>query len=70
MPRSNKMPRFEPEAEEADWYAAPAGRRQTQCEFERAIKTGALTANATGLKIAAPIRRRSQRCSPERSATA
>ena len=27
-------------AAEADWYATPQGRRQTQREFERAIKSG------------------------------
>jgi hypothetical protein len=26
--------------EETDWYASPAGRRQTQREFERALKKG------------------------------
>jgi hypothetical protein len=52
MPReSSKMPAFKSEAEEADWYGTPAGRRQTQREFERAIRSGALMANATGLKI-------------------
>jgi predicted DNA binding CopG/RHH family protein len=33
MPRKSK-------AEEADWYASPEGRRQTQREFERALKAG------------------------------
>jgi hypothetical protein len=28
--------------EETDWYASPAGRRQTQREFERALKNGTL----------------------------
>jgi hypothetical protein len=27
---------------ETDWYASPAGRRQTQREFERALKNGTL----------------------------
>jgi cytosine/adenosine deaminase-related metal-dependent hydrolase len=27
---------------EADWYATPQGRRQTQREFERALKSGTL----------------------------
>ncbi len=32
----------EAEASEAAWYATPEGRRQTQREFERAVKGGAL----------------------------
>ncbi len=28
--------------EEADWYATPEGRRQTQREFEKALRNGAL----------------------------
>jgi hypothetical protein len=28
--------------EEADWYASPQGRRQTQREFERALKNSTL----------------------------
>jgi len=28
--------------EDADWYANPEGRQQTQREFERALKTGTL----------------------------
>jgi len=28
--------------DEADWYASPEGRRQTQREFERALKNGTL----------------------------
>jgi hypothetical protein len=41
MPRkSDKMPNFKTEAEEAAWYATPGGRRQTQREFERALKDG------------------------------
>ena len=39
------------EAEEADWYAAPQGRRQTQREFARALRTGTLR-RSPGLKIA------------------
>jgi hypothetical protein len=29
-------------AEEIDWYASPEGRRQTQREFEKALKDGTL----------------------------
>ena len=41
MPRKSKA---EPEsrATEAAWYTTPEGRRQTQREFERALKQGAL----------------------------
>jgi ABC-type branched-subunit amino acid transport system substrate-binding protein len=45
------MPNFKSEAEEADWYATAAGRRQTQREFERAIKAGTLIVNPKGLNI-------------------
>ena len=48
---STEMPNFKSEAEEPDWYATPAGRRQTQREFERAIKDGTLVANPGGLNI-------------------
>jgi hypothetical protein len=37
-------------ATEADWYATPAGRRQTQREFTRALKEGTLVRSA-GSKI-------------------
>jgi hypothetical protein len=36
---------------EADWYASPAGRRQTQREFERALKNGTLI-RSSGSRIA------------------
>jgi uncharacterized sporulation protein YeaH/YhbH (DUF444 family) len=41
MPRKSKD---EPQtvSAEAAWYAAPEGRRQTQREFERALKRGTL----------------------------
>jgi len=39
MPRtSTDVPKFKSDAEEADWYATPQGRRQTQREFARALK--------------------------------
>jgi hypothetical protein len=37
-------------AAEPDWYATPEGRRQTQREFERALKTGALV-RSSGVSI-------------------
>jgi hypothetical protein len=40
--KSTKMPNFKSEAEEADWYATPAGRRQGRLEFERALKNGTI----------------------------
>ena len=52
MPRkSTSPPKFKSAAEEADWYATPEGRRQTQREFARALKTGAVGSSA-GLKAA------------------
>src|ERR1035437_944702 len=43
MPRtSTDVPKFKSDAEEADWYATPQGRRQTQREFARALKDGSV----------------------------
>jgi len=51
MPRkSTDARKFKSEAEEADWYVTPAGRRQTQREFARALRQGTLTRSA-GLRI-------------------
>ena len=36
------MARAPDKAEETAWYASPEGRRQTQREFERALKNGTL----------------------------
>ena len=49
--KSTKMPNFKSEAEEADWYATPAGRRQGRREFERAMKNGTLIVNPKELNI-------------------
>jgi hypothetical protein len=52
MPRkSTSTSKFKSEAEEADWYATPKGRQQTQREFARALRTGALR-RSSGLKVA------------------
>lgn len=40
--KSSKGPDFKSESEEAAWYTTPEGRRQTQREFERALKNGTL----------------------------
>jgi len=51
MPRkSTESGKFKSEAEEADWYATPQGRRQTQREFARALQDGTLI-RAGGSKI-------------------
>lgn len=43
MPRkSKKLSESRSETEETDWYASPEGRRQTQREFERALRNGTL----------------------------
>ena len=43
MPRKSTKPsESRSELEGADWYADPEGRRQTQREFERALKNGTL----------------------------
>lgn len=41
MPRKSKA-EMEPKLTEAAWYTTPDGRRQTQREFERALKRGTL----------------------------
>ena len=52
MPRkSTSPPKFKSAAEEADWYATPEGRRQTQREFARALRAGTLS-RSSGLKVA------------------
>jgi hypothetical protein len=43
MPRKSTKPsESRSELAETDWYASPEGRRQTQREFERALKNGTL----------------------------
>ena len=47
MPRkSTKLSESRSETEETDWYRSPEGRRQTQREFERALKNGTLIRSA------------------------
>lgn len=41
MPRKSKA-EPEPRTTEAAWYVTPEGRRQTQREFERALKQGTI----------------------------
>lgn len=41
--KSTEHGTFKSVAEEADWYATPQGRQQTQREFERALRSGAVT---------------------------
>jgi len=41
MPRKSKI-ELESAPAEAAWYASPEGRRQTQREFERALKRGVI----------------------------
>jgi hypothetical protein len=47
MPRKSTTP-HEPSSktEAPDWYASPEGRRQTQREFERALRNGTLIRSA------------------------
>ena len=52
MPRkSTKLSESRSETEAADWYSIPEGRRQTQREFERALKNGTLI-RSSGSRIA------------------
>src|SRR5215831_10745668 len=41
--KSTKIPKFKSTAAEAEWYATPEDRRQTQREFARALRTGTLS---------------------------
>ena len=49
--KSTRVRKFKSEAEEADWYATPEGRRQTQREFARALRAGTIS-RSPGLKTA------------------
>ena len=50
MPRnSTNATKFNSDTEEADWYATPEGRRQTQREFARALRAG--PTRSAGLKV-------------------
>jgi hypothetical protein len=49
--KSTKVHKLKSEAAEAEWYATPEGRRQTQREFARALRTGTLS-RSPGLKAA------------------
>ena len=41
--KSDRVPAFRSESEEAAWYATPEGRRYTQRAFERALRNGTLS---------------------------
>ena len=47
--KSTILPKFKSDIEEADWYATPQGRRQTQREFARALRAG--PTRPAGLKV-------------------
>lgn len=44
--KSTRPSRFQSEAEEANWYTTSEGRRQTQREFDRALREGTLIRSA------------------------
>lgn len=46
-----KMPEFRSEADEADWYATPEGRRYARRQFEKALKDGTIQRNAHGMQV-------------------
>jgi hypothetical protein len=51
MPRkSTILHESRSKTEETDWYASPEGRRQTQREFERALRNGTLM-RSSGARI-------------------
>jgi hypothetical protein len=47
--KSTRLHKPKSGTEETDWYASPSGRRQTQREFERALKDGTLI-HSSGLR--------------------
>lgn len=53
MPRRSAEPKFKTEGEEAAWYATPAGRKQTQREYERALRAGAVIRSEDQTALAA-----------------
>ncbi|MGA3024303.1 MAG: hypothetical protein ABSF98_06000 [Bryobacteraceae bacterium] len=54
--KSTKLDEPRSKAEETDWYASPEGRRQTQREFERALKNGTLV-RSSGSRVPRTDRR-------------
>jgi hypothetical protein len=50
MPRKSTRLHESAPRRDIDWYASPEGRRQTQREFERALKNGTLV-HSPGSKI-------------------
>src|SRR5207249_3843184 len=48
--KSTKLNKSKFKTEESDWYASPEGRRQTQREFERALRDGTLV-RSSGSRI-------------------
>lgn len=48
--KSTKLHKSKSGTDETDWYAGPEGRRQTQREFERALKDGTLV-HSSGSRI-------------------
>src|SRR5689334_4628772 len=48
--KSTKVSAFKSEMAETDWYATPAGRRQTDREFSRALRAGTINRSG-GLKV-------------------
>ena len=48
--KSTDAPKRKSAREEADWYATPAGRRETEREFARALRKGTLS-HSEGLRI-------------------
>ncbi len=49
--KKNTRRKFKSEAEEADWYASPAGQRETEHEMEKAIRSGAAKVYPDGRNI-------------------
>lgn len=48
--KSTKVAKVKPEADEADWYTTSEGRRETEREFARALRSGTLV-RSTGVKV-------------------
>jgi predicted DNA binding CopG/RHH family protein len=67
--KSPQIPRLKSDTKDADWYASPEGRKQTQREFARAIAAGTLI-RSDGLKIAKTAHKTLEQLMEQAKATA
>jgi hypothetical protein len=53
--KANESPAFKTEAEAADWYASPAGKRHTSRIFQKAIREGKIITTESRTMSAATL---------------